>query len=78
MVILPFFSVYTFVLEICETWVYMMQLWIQKADAYAMEQILRALCLAVRAELLSGLHPVLLARAKVFIHYEAQDGAGLY
>lgn len=46
MAILPFFSVYTFVLEICETWVYMMQLWIQKADAYAMEQILRALCLA--------------------------------
>lgn len=50
----------------------------QEADVYAIDWILRALCLAVKAELWSGLHPMLLAGAKVFIHCEAQDRAGLY
>ena len=47
-----------------------------------MDQILRGLCLAVRAELLSGLlHPMLLASSKLFTHCkaeEAQDRAGSY
>ena len=45
-----------------------------------MDQILRGLCLAVRA-VLSGLHPMLLASDKLFIHckaQEAQDRAGFY
>ena len=46
-----------------------------------MDQILRGLCLAVRAELLSGLHLTLLASVMPFIHckaQEAQDRAGLH
>lgn len=69
-----------FLLHTCarNLWMYMMQFWIQEADVYAMERILRALCLAVRAELWSGNDPALLAGAKVFIHCEAQDRVGLY
>lgn len=48
---------------------------------YAMDQILRGLWLAVRAELLSGLHLMLLGSAKLFIYCkakEAQDRGSLY
>lgn len=72
------FTVYTLVLGIYEAWMCMMQLWIREADVYAMDWIWRALCLAVRVSCWSGLHPMLLAGAKVFIHCEAQDRAGLY